>query len=179
MEFIEMEISGLFLIKPKKFEDARGKFVKTFHLDTLKEHGLSSDFVESYYSVSKKNVLRGMHFQTPPYDHEKLVYVPYGSVLDVIVDIRKGSPTYGVSVSQILSAENGHIFYIPKGCAHGFLSLEDNSNVTYMQTTMHAPNNDGGINYDSFSFTWNTEDAIISERDKALPNLSDFVTPFV
>lgn len=174
-----MEISGLFLIKPKKFEDARGKFVKTFHLDTLKENGLNGDFVESYYSISKKNVLRGMHFQTPPYDHEKLVYVPYGSVLDVIIDIRKGSPTYGTCVSQILSASNGHIFYIPKGCAHGFLSLEDNSNVTYMQTTMHAPNNDGGINYDSFGFTWNADDAIISQRDKALPNISDFVTPFV
>ena len=173
-----MEISGLFLIKPKKFEDERGKFVKTFHLDTLKKNGLNGDFVESYYSISKKNVLRGMHFQTPPYDHEKLVYVPYGSVLDVIVDIRKGSPTYGVCVSQVLSASNGQIFYIPKGCAHGFLSLEDNSNVTYMQTTMHAPNNDGGINYDSFGFNWNADDAIISERDQALPNLSDFVTPF-
>lgn len=178
MEFIEMEISGLYLIKPKVFGDDRGKFVKTFHFDTFKKYGLKDNFVESYYSISKKNVLRGMHFQTPPYDHEKLVYVPYGSIIDVIVDIRKNSPTYGKFVTQKLSAENGNIFYIPKGCAHGFLSLEDNTNVTYMQTTMHAPNNDGGINYNSFNFNWNADDAVVSDRDKSLPNLSDFNSPF-
>lgn len=178
MEFIKTEIEGLFLIKPRIFEDDRGKFVKTFHLDTLKEHGLKGDFKEGYYSNSKKDVLRGMHFQTPPEDHEKLVYVPKGSILDVVLDIRKDSPTYGKHVSQNLNDKNGYIFYIPKGCAHGFLSLEDDTNVTYMQTTMYAPNNDGGINCHSFGFDWGIENAIVSERDLSFDHFSEFETPF-
>ena len=173
-----MEISGLFLIKPKKFEDKRGKFVKTFHLETLEKNGLKTDFKESYYSISQKNVLRGMHFQTPPHEHEKLIYVPHGSILDVVLDIRKNSPTYGKFVTQKLNANNAHMFYIPKGCAHGFLSLEDDTNVTYMQTTMYADNNDGGINYNSFGCDWGTEVAIVSDRDKSFVDLNDFITPF-
>jgi dTDP-4-dehydrorhamnose 3,5-epimerase/CDP-3, 6-dideoxy-D-glycero-D-glycero-4-hexulose-5-epimerase len=178
MEFIEMDISGLFLIKPKKFEDIRGRFVKTFHRETLESYNLNSDFKESFYSISQKNVLRGMHFQTPPYDHEKLVYVPDGSILDVVLDIRKSSPTFGKFVAQKLNAENAHMFYIPKGCAHGFLSLEDNTNVTYMQTTMYAENNDSGINYNSFGFDWNAKSAIISDRDKSFVDFDDYITPF-
>jgi len=139
MEFIKTDIEGLYLIKPRVLGDSRGKFVKTFHADTFKEHELKYNFQESYYSSSQKDVLRGMHFQTPPYDHEKLVYVTNGSILDVVVDIRKNSVTYGKNVSQKLTAENGYIFYIPRGCAHGFLSLEDDTNVTYMQTSMYAP----------------------------------------
>ncbi len=178
MEFIEMEIPDLFLIKAKKFEDSRGKFVKTFHMDTLKQHGLNTAFKESYYSVSQKDVLRGMHFQTPPYEHEKLIYVPHGSILDVVLDIRKNSPTYGKFVAQKLSADNAHMFYIPKGCAHGFLSLENDTNVTYMQTTMYADNSDGGIKYNSFGFDWGTDEAIMSDRDKSFVDLNDFITPF-
>ncbi|HFU74885.1 MAG TPA: dTDP-4-dehydrorhamnose 3,5-epimerase [Arcobacter sp.] len=179
MEFVKTEIEGLYLIKPKILEDNRGKFIKTFHLDTLKDHGLQGDFKEGYYSMSQKNVLRGMHFQTSPEDHEKLVYVPRGSILDVVLDIRKNSPTYGKYVSQQLNADNGYIFYIPKGCAHGFLSLEDNTNVTYMQTTMYAPNNDGGINCHSFGFDWGIKNPIVSERDLSFDNFSDFDTPFI
>jgi dTDP-4-dehydrorhamnose 3,5-epimerase len=178
MEFIETKIEGLYLIKPNILGDARGKFIKTFHLDTFKEKGLSGDFQESFYSTSQKNVLRGMHFQTPPYDHEKLVYVPCGSILDVVLDLRKNSPTYGKSVSQHLNSENGHLFYIPKGCAHGFLSLEDNTYVTYMQTSMYAPNNDEGVHYASFGFDWGVANPIVSERDQAFVSLADFDTPF-
>lgn len=178
MEFKKTDIEGLYLIKPKILGDARGKFIKTFHLDTLKEHGLKGDFKEGYYSTSQKNVLRGMHFQTPPHEHEKLVYVPSGAILDVVLDIRKNSPTYGKCVSQHLNAENGYIFYIPKGCAHGFLSLEENTNVTYMQTSMYAANNDGGINPQSLGFNWGVEDIIVSDRDLTFPDLSDFITPF-
>ena len=178
MEFIEMEIEGLFLIKPRKFEDSRGKFVKTFHMDTFKEQGLSSDFKEGYYSTSQKNVLRGMHFQTPPHDHDKLVYVPHGSIIDVVLDIREGSSTYGKYVKQELNSDNGYIFYIPKGCAHGFLSLEDNTNVTYMQTTMYADNSDGGIKFDSFGCDWGDADYIVSDRDNSFTSFTDFVTPF-
>lgn len=178
MEFNKTDIEGLYLIKPRILEDERGKFIKTFHLDTLKEHGLKGDFKEGYYSTSQKDVLRGMHFQTPPHEHEKLVYVPSGAILDVVLDIRKNSPTYGKCVSQNLNADNGYIFYIPKGCAHGFLSLEDNTNVTYMQTTMYAPNNDGGINCHSFGFDWGIKNPIVSDRDLSFDAFSDFSTPF-
>ena len=179
MEFMQTKIEGLYLIKPKIFEDSRGKFVKTFHAETFEAHGLKYNFKESYYSTSQKNVLRGMHFQTPPEDHEKMVYVSRGAILDVVVDIRKSSPTYGEHISQKLTEDNGYIFYIPKGCAHGFLSLEDNTNVTYMQTSMYAPNNDGGIHPHSLGFDWGVDDIIVSDRDLTFPNLSEFSTPFI
>jgi len=179
MEFQKTKIEGLYLIKPRILEDDRGKFIKTFHADTFKEHGLPYDFKESYYSTSQKNVLRGMHFQTPPHDHEKLVYVTRGAILDVVVDIRKDSPTYGQHVSQELNEENAYIFYIPRGCAHGFLSLQDHSTVTYMQTSMYAPHNDGGINPQSLGFDWGNEALIVSERDLTFPDLCDFETPFI
>ncbi len=179
MDFITTEIEGLYLIKPRILADSRGKFIKTFHADTFQKHGLKYNFQESYYSISQKNVLRGMHFQTPPHDHEKMVYVSKGSILDVVVDIRKKSKTYGKYVSQYLNEENGYIFYIPRGCAHGFLSLEDDTNVTYMQTSMYAPNNDGGINPQSLGFDWGEKNIIVSERDLTFPNLIDFDTPFI
>jgi len=174
-----MEISGLFLIKPKKFEDTRGKFVKTFHLETLERNGLKTDFKESYYSISQKNVLRGMHFQTPPHDHLKLVYVPYGKIIDVVLDIRKSSPTYGESFEVELSGENAKVLIIPKGLAHGFKSLEDNTNVTYMQTSGYAPESDGGIKFDSFGYDWGFTDAKMSERDLGFEGFDTFESPFV
>lgn len=178
MEFIKTDINGLYLIKPKVLEDERGKFTKTFHLDTLKAKGLPANFQEGYYTISQKDVLRGMHFQTPPHDHEKLVYVPKGAILDVVLDIRKDSPSYGKYVSQHLNESNGYMFYIPKGCAHGFLSLENDTNVTYSQTSMYAPHNDGGINCHSFGFDWGIQNPIISERDLSFNHFSDFITPF-
>jgi len=179
MEFITTKIDGLYLIKPRILGDSRGKFVKTFHAQSFEEHGLKYNFQESYYSTSQKDVLRGMHFQTPPHDHEKMVYVNAGAILDVVMDIRKNSSTYGQYVSQTLSEENGYIFYIPKGCAHGFLAIEANTNVTYMQTSMYAPNNDGGINPHSFGFDWGTTNPTTSERDLTFPDFKDFDTPFV
>ncbi len=178
MEFSKTEISGLYLIKPKKFEDIRGKFIKTFHKETFEAYELNVDFVESYYSVSQQDVIRGMHFQSPPYDHEKLIYVPVGSIMDVILDIRKESPTYGQYVTQKLSAENGYMFYIPKGCAHGFLSLEYDTNVTYMQTSMYAGDHDEGIFYDSFGLDWNVSFPKISKRDESFIEFKDFISPF-
>jgi dTDP-4-dehydrorhamnose 3,5-epimerase len=177
--FEKTKIDGLYLVKPNIFGDERGKFVKTFHHETFQKEGLEVGFVESYYSISQKHVLRGLHFQTPPEEHVKLVYVPHGAIVDVVVDIRKGSPTYGEYVSQALNAENGYMFYIPKGCAHGFLSLEDNTNVTYMQTTMYAPNSDGGLRYNSFGFDWGVENPITSERDLTFDTLEVFDSPFV
>ncbi len=120
-----------------------------------------------------------MHFQTPPHEHIKLVYVPHGRILDVVLDIRKESSTYGKYFSTELSSENGKVLIIPKGFAHGFKSLEDNTNVTYMQTTCYAPNNDNGIKYDSFDFDWDCDEAKISDRDLSFKTLNTFHTPFI
>lgn len=179
MKIIDTKIQGLKIIEPKIFEDIRGKFSKTFSDEFFKDNDLDIEIKETYYSISHKDVIRGMHFQTPPYDHTKLVYVPAGKIIDVVLDIRKNSPTFGQCFSCELSGENGKVIIIPKGLAHGFKSLEDNTNVTYMQTTCYAPNNDGGIRYDSFEFDWDCESPKLSERDQSFSALAEFETPFI
>ncbi len=179
MEIINTSIINAFIIKPKIFKDERGIFVKTFHKDIFKQYGLTGDFKESFYSTSKKNVIRGMHFQIPPHDHVKIVYVTKGSILDVILDIRVGSPTYGKYVVQELSAENGFIVYIPKGCAHGFLSLEDDSCVIYLHSTTYEAECDTGIRYDSFGLDWGVNKPTISKRDQNLIEFESFDSPFI
>ncbi len=131
-----------------------------------------------YYSVSSKGVLRGMHFQTPPSAYAKLVYVSHGRVLDVALDIRKGSPTYGKALAKELSLEAATALYLPSGFAHGFLSLEDGSVVNYAQTAGYDPAHDGGIRLDSFGFDWGVASPILSDRDKTFPTLAAFDSPF-
>ncbi len=179
MKIIETNISGLKILEPKIFEDSRGKFIKTFTNDFFQENGLDIHIKETYYSISHKDVIRGMHFQTPPYEHIKLVYVPAGKIIDVVLDIRKDSSTFGQYFSCELSSNNGKVLIIPKGLAHGFKSLQDNTNVTYMQTTGYAPNNDGGIRYDSFGFDWECVSPKSSDRDQSFPTLKDFNSPFI
>lgn len=179
MNIIETKIPGLKIFEPRIFEDTRGKFIKTFNKDFFKEQNLDINIEETYYSISHADVIRGMHFQTPPYDHIKLVYVPYGKINDVVLDIRKNSPTYGKYFSLELSKENGRVIIIPKGLAHGFKSLEDNTNVTYMQTTGYAPNNDNGIRYDSFGFNWDCKNSKLSDRDLSFVGLHKFDSPFI
>lgn len=179
MTIIDTSIQGLKILEPRIFKDSRGKFIKTFTNDFFETQGLNINIQETYYSISHKDVIRGMHFQTPPYDHTKLVYVPQGKIIDVVLDIRKNSPTYGDFFSIELSAENGKTMIIPKGLAHGFKSLEDNTNVTYMQTSCYAPNNDGGIHYDSFGFNWETYNPKLSDRDLTFPSLDTFRSPFI
>ena len=119
-----------------------------------------------------------MHFQLPPHDHAKLVYCVCGRVLDVLLDLRKASPTFGQTASAELSRANSHVFYIPAGIAHGFLSLEDESVMVYKTTTVHQPDHDAGIRWDSFGFDCGSATPIISVRDTALPRLQEFVSPF-
>ncbi|MCG3683482.1 dTDP-4-dehydrorhamnose 3,5-epimerase [Aliarcobacter butzleri] len=179
MKIIETSIPGLKIFKPKIFEDERGKFIKTFTNDFFQESSLSINIKETYYSISHKDVIRGMHFQTPPYEHIKLVYVPAGKIIDVVLDIRKNSPTFGRYFSCELSSENGKVLIIPKGLAHGFKSLENNTNVTYIQTTCYSQNNDAGIKYDSFGFDWKCESPKLSDRDCLFPTLDKFESPFI
>ena len=179
MEIKDTGIPWLKIILPKKFEDHRGSFIKTFNKEFFEENWLSSDFKESFFSISHKDVIRGMHFQLPPMDHDKLVYVVRGRILDVIVDLRKWSPTEWKFLSFELSQENNHILYIPKWCAHWFLSLENNSIVIYMQNTIYSPEKDSGIRYDSFGMERPTNNPIVSEKDKKFKWIEEFDSPFI
>lgn len=178
MEITDTEIDGLYIINAMDRSDNRGSFVKMFNKDRFLERGLDVNFVESYYSISKKNVIRGMHFQIPPYDHNKLVYVSYGKIIDVVLDLRKESKTYGRYMSFVLSSENKKTLFIPKGCAHGFKSVIDNSIVTYLQTTVYNSESDKGVSFNSFGFDWECEEAIVSKRDLQLPGMDKFTSPF-
>lgn len=175
MELIKTDLEGVFIIKNKVFKDERGNFIKTYHEKDFKDNNLITNFKESYFSVSKKNVIRGMHFQLPPFDHEKLVYVAKGQVLDVILDLRKNSKTKGKSISINLSEENGYSIYIPKGLAHGFKSLEDGTIMVYNVGTVYNQEADFGVRYNSFNFNWEIENPIISKRDKNFEDLKIFL----
>ena len=135
MTINKTSFEGLLVLETINFQDNRGGFQKLFNFDFFKENGLETDFKEFYYSVSQKNVVRGMHFQLPPFDHTKLVYVSKGRIKDVCLDIRKQSATYGKCFSIELDDKQGKYLYIPKGFAHGFISLEDGSIVNYAQTS--------------------------------------------
>jgi dTDP-4-dehydrorhamnose 3,5-epimerase len=172
------EIPGVYAIDLFHMKDDRGVFVKTFHRNTLQAEGLENDFAESFYSVNNKGVVRGMHFQYPPDDHAKIVYCTSGKLIDVILDIRKDSPTYGQWTTVELSGDNYKAVYLPKGTAHGFCVLEDNTCMVYLTSTVHSPENDGGILFDSFGFNWPVEQAINSERDLTFPAFKDFDSPF-
>lgn len=177
MQFVRELFSGALLFKLERFEDARGSFVKTFARSVYEAAGLDVDFHEEFYSLSRKNVIRGMHFQRPPHDHVKLVACPAGAVLDVLLDLRQG-PGYGVVESVVLSADAPAVVVIPRGVAHGFKALADNSLMIYKTTTEYAPTHDAGIRWDSFGFDWGGEPPIVSARDAAHPALSDFQSPF-
>lgn len=179
MKIIQTAIPGLQILEPRVFEDTRGKFIKTFNDTFFKENGFDIQIKETYFSISHNDVLRGMHFQIPPHDHLKIVYVPAGKIIDVVLDIRKGSPTYGKSFEIELSGENAKALIIPKGLAHGFKSLEDNTNVSYMQTSGYAPECDAGIKYDSFNHDWNINNPKMSDRDKTFVDFNDFDSPFI
>jgi len=174
MEIIKTNFQDLFLMNYSSFNDNRGEFVKTIHAETFQHHGLEHQFSESFYSVSKKNVIRGMHFQIAPADHVKLVYVITGAILDVVLDIRKESTTYGEFFSVILNSNNRKGIYIGKGFAHGFLSLEDNTTVEYHTSTSQDRSLEGGIRYDSFGFEWNIDEPILSVRDQEFISFLEF-----
>jgi dTDP-4-dehydrorhamnose 3,5-epimerase len=178
MSFEEQIIKGVYVINNFVAKDQRGIFVKTFHEDLFSSIGFTGKFSESYYSQSYKDVIRGMHFQLPPHDHEKLVYVIDGSILDVILDLRKESETYGQYVSIVLNAFEKSVF-IPKGCAHGFLTLSKTATVVYNVTTVYNLNSDAGVLWNSFEFNWQVDNPIISSRDKCFLTLHEFKTPFL
>ena len=178
MEMRELEIKGLFEIIPRKLTDNRGAFIKMYHEDSFSNIDIELDIKEQYYSLSRKNVIRGMHLQLPPHDHAKFVYCLSGSVQDVIVDIRKHSETYGKHCSLHLDSKKSNGVYIPKGFAHGFCSLEDNSCMIYNVTSVYNPESDFGILWNSCAIEWFTAHPIVSARDSAFISLKEFDSPF-
>ena len=177
LKFREREIPGVFELDMFHAADQRGSFTKTFHNDAFELQGLENNFRESFFSQNKKNVIRGMHFQSPPYDHAKLVYCTSGTILDVILDLRKNSHTFGKSVAIEISSNNHKGLYMPRGVAHGFACLTE-ATMVYLTTTVHNPEADRGVRWDSFGFEWPVTKAIMSERDQAFPTFEELNSPF-
>lgn len=179
MQVIPTKIPGCYELQPRVLKDQRGYFVKTFHHDIFAEYGLETNFAEEYYSFSHQRVLRGLHFQLPPYEHTKLVYCVLGEVLDVVVDLRIGSPTVGQFVTFELSVEKANIIYIAPGLAHGFYVNSNSAIMVYKVTTVYSPEHDGGIRWDSVGIPWPDNHPILSERDRGFVPLHEFKSPFV
>lgn len=171
-EFAKTSIPGCYVIRPWRKSDNRGLFVKTFHAEAFREQGLETDFKEDFYSVSRKRVLRGMHFQSPPFQHAKLVYCIKGSIFDAVVDLRTDSEAFGLHETLELSDENGLVLYVPPGVAHGFYVLSEEAITVYSVTSEHCPEADAGVRWDSCGIAWPTDSPIISARDSSLPPLA-------
>jgi len=174
----ETKIPGLLILENSIFSDMRGIFKKIVTREDYKALNLEYDIQEMYYSINNKKVIRGMHFQKPPFDHVKIVYVVSGSITDVCLDIRKESKTYGQFCTFELSGNDREFLYIPRGVAHGFLSHEDKTIVHYAQTACYSAGNDCGIRFDSFGYMWGVENPILSERDSGFIEFQGFQTPF-
>ncbi|MGV0954048.1 MAG: dTDP-4-dehydrorhamnose 3,5-epimerase family protein [Fluviibacter sp.] len=177
MHFESELLPGLWHVGLRLFQDPRGSFVKTYAQSIYREHGVDADWQEEFYSVSRKHVLRGMHFQVPPADHAKLVYCAHGSVLDVMLDLRKGLGYGRVAHVRLDSAEPS-VLVMPSGIAHGFLSLMDDSLMVYKTSAEHNPACDAGIRWDSFGFDWRVTHPVVSDRDAGHPAFADYGSPF-
>ncbi|MDQ6598586.1 dTDP-4-dehydrorhamnose 3,5-epimerase [Bacillus salipaludis] len=178
MKVEETKLKGCYEIISNVYPDERGVFVKTFHNEIFKKFNLQTEYKEEYFSLSHKGVLRGLHFQLPPYDHDKLVYCTYGSVIDAVVDLRKGSATYGKFELFYLNSQNGKSILIPKGMAHGFYVLSEKAIMVYNVSEVYSPAHDSGIRWDSVGIPWPDQHPILSDRDRQLASFSDFITPF-
>ena len=174
----ESFFTGCFYVQPSILEDSRGSFVKIFHHEAFGRYGLNTNWQEEYYSTSKQGVLRGMHFQRPPHDHAKLVYCSLGEVMDVVVDLRKDSSTFGLAATFLISASKANMVYIPKGMAHGFYVISHAVTMHYMVETAYAPEFDSGILWSSVGVEWPVDNPLLSMRDRAFSPLNKFQTPF-
>ena len=180
MEVITTKIKDLLIIKPRVFEDARGYFFESYNEAAFKTNGIDVSFVQDNQSLSNTGVLRGLHFQSPPFDQGKLVRVINGAVLDIAVDIRKNSATYGQHVSIELNEENKTMFFIPPGFAHGFLTLRDNTIFSYKCTNVYNKASEGCVlwNDPDLKINWNISKPILSEKDLIGTPFKKFNSPF-
>lgn len=171
-------LPGCLLVHLDRFEDARGSFVKTYQRAAFEAAGMEALEGETFHTVSHKGVLRGMHFQTPPADLAKLVHCMAGTVLDVILDLRRSSPTYLQHCAVLLDGAQSTAIYLPHGIAHGFLATSDSATMAYQVSMPHDPARDAGIRWDSFGCDWPIAQPVLSERDQRHPALADFDSPF-
>ncbi|MBK7389691.1 MAG: dTDP-4-dehydrorhamnose 3,5-epimerase [Bacteroidetes bacterium] len=180
MKVTPLELKGLLLIEPVIFTDERGYFFESFNEDRFKKSGIDAAFVQDNHSLSSKGVLRGLHFQKPPFEQGKLVRVAQGAVIDVVVDIRKQSPDYGKSLSMILSANNNHMLWIPPGFAHGFLALENETVFLYKCTKAYNKESESGIiwNDTNLNINWGITSPIVSAKDLELPAFKNLNSGF-
>lgn len=180
LEFTKIDIDGPVVIQPKVFGDHRGYFFESYSERDFKSAGITHNFVQDNQSMSHKGVLRGLHFQKPPFEQGKLVRVISGSVQDVIVDIRKDSKTYGRSFSIVLSGENKTMLWIPPGFAHGFCTLEDNTIFSYKCTELYHPESEDGLFYKdpAFNIAWRLATVQLSDKDQHYPAFESFNSPF-
>lgn len=181
--FDPLPLNGLILVSPRRFSDPRGVFSETFVRERYREGGIDADFMQDNQSVSSsRGVVRGLHFQSPPFAQAKLVRCSYGAILDVAVDIRRGSSTYGQHLSVQLTAESGQQLYVPAGYAHGFCTLSDMAIVDYKVDAPYAPEHEDGIIWSDpdLAIDWQVEHdaALVSDKDRALPPLARLDTPF-
>ena len=183
-EFIpDKNIPDVILVKPKRFGDSRGFFEESYVRQRYVAGGIEVEFVQDNHSLSQNvGTIRGLHFQVPPHAQAKLVRCTRGRLIDVAVDIRKGSPTFGQHVAAELSAENGWQLFVPEGFAHGFVTLEENSELQYKVSDYYAPECDAGLAYNdpSFKIDWRVAAGSVhlSEKDMQLPTLSEYESPF-
>lgn len=175
MELKKTIIDGCFEIKNNILTDNRGYFVKNYTKDFFIQNNLDDNFLEEYYSYSTNNVLRGMHLQLPPHDHVKIVNCIFGEVLDVVIDLRIDSPSFGKYQDIILSEAKANMVYIPKGCAHGFCVVSNNAILMYKVSSYHHPSHDSGVRWDSIGIQWPIGNPIVSQRDSALPSFHQFI----
>lgn len=183
MNFIPTRISGVVIIEPKVFGDERGYFFESFNQKTFEENVGKIEFVQDNESKSSRGVLRGLHFQRPPFDQAKLVRCVRGEVLDIAVDIRKGSPTFGKHVDVLLTAKNKRQLFIPRGFAHGFVVLSETAIFQYKVDNWYSPEHDGGILWSdpSIDIDWQiaANEVLLSGKDKVQPLLAELENPFI
>ncbi len=180
MEIIKTKIPDLYILKPKVFEDERGYFFESYNKETFLRMGIDQNFVQDNESKSAKYVLRGMHFQRPPFTQGKLVRVMRGAVLDVAVDLRKASPTFGQWASVKLTQENKWMYWVPPGFAHGFVTLEENTVFFYKCTNVYNKASEGSIRWNDpeLHIDWGIKNPVLSGKDKIAPLFKDFISPF-
>lgn len=181
MRFTAMDLPGVYILEPKVFRDQRGFFLESYSREAFARQGLDYSFVQDNHARSEQaGVLRGFHFQAPPYSQTKLVRVVRGRILDVVVDLRKGSPVFGRWLKVELSRDNVLQILVPKGFGHAYLTLEPGTEVEYKVDQVYAPESEGGLAWDDpgLGVPWPVKDPILSERDRSWPGWSDFQSPF-
>lgn len=183
MKIEKTVLPDVLVLIPPRFSDERGFFSEVYNYETMSKSGIDIVFVQDNHSLSRDiGTVRGLHYQSPPHAQDKLVRVGAGRILDVAVDIRKGSPNYGQWVGVELSAENGKQLLVPKGFLHGFVTLESNTEILYKCSDVYAPDCDGSIRFNDpdIAIDWglNLDDAVLSKKDASAPNFADFDSPF-